>query len=112
MLTKFMTAGLALAITCLGATASLAQQSTMPTKPGANGTALTISCFRGPWKDVIWDRPNAIFVQSLVDRGYTYAEAEGIGERVCRDEHGVGNPEHLRKSLKEAMTAVPPGRKR
>ena len=43
---------------------------------------VTISCFRGPWREVIWDRPEPVFVDSLVAAGYEFPEAHAISERV------------------------------
>ncbi len=58
-----------------------------------------VSCFRGPWREVIWDRPNAKFIDSLVDVGYDYPTAHAIAERVCRDDALVGNPEGLKSEM-------------
>ncbi len=62
-------------------------------------TTIVVSCFRGPWNDVIWDRPNAVFVDSLVAVGYEFPTAHAIAERVCRDEALVGNPEGLKATM-------------
>ncbi|MBS0124592.1 hypothetical protein [Thetidibacter halocola] len=62
-------------------------------------TVITVSCFRGPWNDVIWDRPNSNFVDSLVNAGYTFETAHAIAERVCRDDKLVGNPEALKATM-------------
>jgi len=79
---------------------------------GATGAqvVITISCFRGPWQGVIWDRPNAVFIDSLVNAGYTYPEAHAIAERVCRDHAGVGSPETMRAAMSNILAASPPGR--
>ena len=69
---------------------------------------VTVSCYRGPWERVIWDRPNSIFVESLVDAGYEYSEAHAIAERVCRDQRGVGNPDELREAVRGALRQEPP----
>jgi len=66
---------------------------------GPTGTQIVVSCFRGPWNDVIWDRPNAVFIDSLVAIGYDFTTAHAIGERVCRDEALVGNPEGMRETM-------------
>lgn len=100
------TAGIALALGCLIGTDVSAKS--VPTKPWTNPGVITISCFRGPTSDVIWDRPNAVFVEDLVKVGYTYPEAHAIGERVCRDEYGVGQHEYLRSTLLEIMRMNPP----
>ncbi|MFZ5962024.1 hypothetical protein ACOXXX_03655 [Thalassococcus sp. BH17M4-6] len=62
-------------------------------------TTIVVSCFRGPWKDVIWDRPNSNFVDSLVNAGYTYPTAHAIAERVCRDDSLVGNPGAMKAAM-------------
>ncbi|WP_323765592.1 hypothetical protein [Marinovum sp.] len=66
---------------------------------GPTGNRIVVSCFRGPWNEVIWDRPNAVFVDSLVSVGYEYPTAHAIAERVCRDKALVGNPEGLKATM-------------
>lgn len=73
---------------------------------------ITVSCFRGPWDDVIWDRPEPVFVDSLVNAGYTYPESFAIAERVCRDSTGVGNPENLRATMLGIIANEPPNWRR
>lgn len=58
-----------------------------------------VSCFRGPWKEVIWDRANPNFIDSLVNIGYDFPTAHAIGDRVCRDASLVGNPEAMRNEM-------------
>jgi len=89
--------------------AGAAMAQSLPTRPGTSGNGITISCFRGPTSSVIWDRPNAVFVEDLVRYGYTYPQAHAIGERVCRDEWGVNQKDYLRSSLLQIMAATPPG---
>ncbi|WP_108485006.1 hypothetical protein [Oceaniglobus ichthyenteri] len=60
------------------------------------GGTVTVSCYRGPWNDVIWDRPNGVFIDSLVAVGYDLPTAHAIGERICRDPALVYNPDRLR----------------
>lgn len=60
---------------------------------------IIVSCFRGPWTEVIWDRPNSKFIDSLVDVGYDYPTAHAIGERICRDDALVGNPEGMKTEM-------------
>lgn len=70
-------------------------------EPGArDGTTIVVSCFRGPMKVVVWDRPTTRFVDSLVDVGYSYGDALAIGERICRDETLVGNPGALSAEMR------------
>ena len=101
-------AGMACVLAIASATASLAQN--MPTRPGTSGNAITISCYRGLSSKVIWDRPNAVFVEDLVHFGYTYPQAHAIAERVCRDEYGVSRPDYMRTSLLQIMSSTPPTR--
>lgn len=105
MRTSFLMATVAAALS-LSSGATLAQQ--FPSKPGANAPDFTISCFRGPWRQVIWDRPNAIFLDDLVKLGYTETEALSIGTRICRDEYGVGQPDYLMATLRELIATQPP----
>ncbi|MEX0285202.1 MAG: hypothetical protein AB3N23_11385 [Paracoccaceae bacterium] len=102
------TAGTACVLVAATAVSSLAQN--LPTRPGTSGNGITISCFRGPSSNVIWDRPNAVFIEDLVRFGYTYPQAHAIGERVCRDEYGVGQPQYLRTSLLQIMAETQPTR--
>lgn len=69
-----------------------------------------LSCYRGPWDDVIWDRPQGEFLDSLRALGYGPSEALSIGETVCRDASLVGNPEGQKAKLKEIIRRNPPRR--
>ncbi|MBY6202083.1 hypothetical protein KUV65_11965 [Maritalea mobilis] len=77
----------------------------------AQRQVITISCYRGPWDDVIWDRPNPQFTDSLVAAGYTLPEAHAIGERVCRDPSTVHNPDGMIAVLNQIIAQSPPGRR-
>ena len=79
-----------------------------PPSPEVIIVTVTVSCFRGPWDDVIWDRPEPVFVDSLVNAGYTYPEAHSMAERVCRDSTGVGSPENLRATMLGIIANQPP----
>ena len=68
-----------------------------------------VSCYRGPWEDVIWDRPNPEFIDSMVAVGYTFPEAHAIGERVCRDRSLVGNEAGLQATMSQILATNPPG---
>lgn len=70
-----------------------------------------VSCFRGPWKEVIWDRPNAKFVDSLVNLGYDYPTSHAIAERVCRDDDLVFNKDGLKAEMKRIYAESPEYRK-
>jgi len=70
---------------------------------GAGGGVIVVSCYRGPWKEVIWDRPNAVFIDSLVNVGYNYSTASAIAERICRDQNLVGNPGALSVSMRNIV---------
>lgn len=69
---------------------------------------IVASCFRGPLKHVIWDRPNPEFIDSLVGYGYSYEAAFAIAERVCRDQTGVGRPGHMVEATTRAIREEPP----
>ena len=69
---------------------------------------IQISCFRGPWREIIWDRAEARFTDDLVAYGYSYAEADAIGTRICRDPEGVDNPQNLVGVLRGILRTQPP----
>lgn len=75
-----------------------------------NTIQVTVSCFRGPWQEVIWDRPNPVFIDSLVNVGYTYPEAHAIGERVCRDASAVDRPDRAVQVMHQIIAQTPPRR--
>lgn len=72
---------------------------------------ITISCYRGPWEDVIWDRPNPVFTDSLVNAGYSFPEAHAIAERVCRDPSTVNHPNGMVSVMNSILAQSPPGRR-
>ncbi|QPM91986.1 hypothetical protein [Pseudooceanicola algae] len=61
------------------------------------------SCYRGPWEDVIWDKANPEFMETLMQNGITPDAAEEIGERVCRDPALVGKPDLIIDRTRELM---------
>ena len=69
---------------------------------------INISCYRGALPTVAWDRANAVFIQDLMQVGYSYEKATVIAEHICRDEFGVRNAEHQVMRLKEVLRADPP----
>lgn len=76
---------------------------------GQTAHVITVSCYRGPLDDVIWDRPNPVFTDSLVTAGYTFPEAHAIAERVCRDPGSVGQPGALSATMSDILRRSPPG---
>ncbi len=76
--------------------------------PVVERVMITVSCFRGPWEEVIWDRPEPVFIDSLVSAGYTFPEAHAIAERVCRDSGGVGSPGHTQATMMQIFEDSPP----
>ena len=94
-----------IAAALLGALAS--QASAEAYKLTADGNTLIVSCFRGPWKDVIWDRPNANFIDSLVDFGYDYPTAQAIAQRICRDERLVDHLEGMKQEMIRIYNEAP-----
>jgi hypothetical protein len=67
-----------------------------------------IECFRGPWQEIIWDRPEVGFTDDLVAYGYSFAEAEAIGTRVCRDPQGIDDPHYLVGVVRHLLRTQPP----
>lgn len=98
-----------LAVAGLAAPAG-AQGLTGSLEAAAGEGVVVVSCYRGPWRRTIWDRPEPVFVDSLVGVGYDYGSAEAIGERVCRDEALVGDAEALRAEVERIMAASPASR--
>ncbi|WP_145953412.1 hypothetical protein [Oceaniglobus indicus] len=72
-----------------------------------NGQTIIVSCYRGPWREVIWDRPNGKFIDSLVAVGYSQPAAQAIGERVCRDQNLVGNLQNMLAEVKRIIRNAP-----
>lgn len=92
------------------ATQSFAKEATdRPSPSDTDAAKITISCYRGLVKTVAWDRANAVFLDDLRQLGYSHSVATDIGERVCRDEYGVDDHEHMRKTLIRLMRETPPG---
>jgi len=86
-----------------------AQADSYGYRHGATSHVITVSCYRGPWDDVIWDRPNPVFIDSLVNAGYSFPEAHAIAERVCRDPAAVGQSGVLRSTMNQILRTSPPG---
>lgn len=99
-------------VAVLAAAASQASAQEFPSPSDDDANQITISCFRGPTKHVVWDRPNAVFLDDLRQLGYSRGQAKTIGDRVCRDEYGVENHDHMRAVLKEVMADTKPRRAR
>lgn len=68
---------------------------------------IVISCYRGPWKEVIWDRPNGVFIDSLRANGYNLETAQNIAHYICRNEELVFEPKKAKAALKEIMAETP-----
>ncbi len=72
-------------------------------------TYILVSCYRGPWNEVIWDKANPDFIQSLVQAGYGEQEATSIANYICRDPRLVDNPIALAKEVRAAVANAPKG---
>ena len=79
---------------------------------GSDPAVVTVSCFRGPWSEVIWDRPNPVFIDSLVHAGYDLVTAMNIAERVCRDPSGVNDSDRVVAIAYEVLRQTAAQRKR
>ncbi|WP_102107509.1 hypothetical protein [Oceaniglobus roseus] len=75
------------------------------TPPGR--LVVTVSCFRGPWKEIIWDHANPVFIDSLVNVGYSYESASAIANRICRDKSLVNDNEALRLETVRVLNGSP-----
>lgn len=64
-------------------------------RTAAQPVSIRISCFRGPWQEIIWDRPEVVFLDGLTAYGYSPSDALAIGTRVCHDPQGVTDPSYL-----------------
>ncbi|MGH1469505.1 MAG: hypothetical protein ACRBBP_11655 [Bdellovibrionales bacterium] len=87
-----------LLISLLGATFTLEAVAVTP---------ITVSCYRGPWEEVIVDRPNPIFIDTLMLNGYSIATATAIATRVCTDQELVGNLGAMKAETIKLLRAVP-----
>lgn len=68
---------------------------------------IIVSCYRGPWEEVIWDRPNPIFIDTLMEAGYSITTATSVANRICRDPALVGEPEASRVEMLRLLRTVP-----
>lgn len=66
-----------------------------------------VSCYRGPWDDVIWDRANPEFVESLQSFGYNQVDAENLANSICRDARLVYNPDKLADQVRKVVLDAP-----
>ncbi|NAZ36108.1 hypothetical protein [Rubellimicrobium sp. CFH 75288] len=78
----------------------------------ASGGTIVVQCFRGPWVETIWDRPTAVFLDSLVAVGYDYATAHAIAFRICKDVNLVGDLGALRAEMERIVAESPRYRRR
>lgn len=69
---------------------------------------IRISCFRGPWREIIWDHANPSFTDDLVAYGYSYSEAWAIANRICQDPRGVDNSQYLVDVTQDILRTHPP----
>jgi hypothetical protein len=97
---------LALALALPGAQA-MADLERHPGNHWNQGGTVYVSCYRGPWQDVIWDRPEGIFIESLVNVGYDYTNALAIATRICRDITLVGDDAGLKAEMERIIAEAP-----
>lgn len=69
-------------------------------------TYLLVSCYRGPWTEVIWDRANPEFIRSLEAHGYTTADATRIADSMCRDPRLVYNPTAMAREVRAVTSGA------
>ncbi|MEO0860242.1 MAG: hypothetical protein AAFY65_06505 [Pseudomonadota bacterium] len=103
--------------TAFGGTSALAHKHGHHHHPHAHGVvttapvSITVSCARYVSRQVIWDRPMPVFLDSLMAAGYSPERAESIGNRVCRDERYVGDVEAAGQAMRNILATNPPARR-
>ena len=68
------------------------------------GSEVRVSCYRGPWDVVIWDRANPEFVDSLEANGVDPTEAQLLADSICRDQRLVDNPEAMAEAVRRLLS--------
>lgn len=68
------------------------------------GNDVLVSCYRGPWNQVIWDRANPEFIASLEANGMTPVEARVIADSICRDPRLVNNPDEMAAEVRRVVS--------
>lgn len=58
----------------------------------APSAKIVVSCYRGPYRNKVkWDKPNPVFIKSLVAAGYSHSRAKSIAWSVCRNPAYINN---------------------
>ncbi len=86
---------------------TLAETEAHPGNHWNQGGVVHVSCFRGPWREVIWDRPQGIFIDSLVQVGYDFPSALAIATRLCRDITYVGDDAAIKAEMERIIAEAP-----
>lgn len=73
----------------------------------AMAQSVVVSCYRGPWEEVYWDRANSKFIESLIAVGYSQSTALAIAERVCRNPDLVNNPSAMTAEVQRLLRTTP-----
>ena len=110
---KTLTAAAVIAVAAPAAFAESRSQARGYAEGGAMSygqKTVTVSCFRGPWVETIWDHPHPIFIDSLVNVGYSYERAQGLANRICQDVSLVGDHAAMVAATVNAINAQPPRR--
>ncbi|MEM7076558.1 MAG: hypothetical protein AAGA28_12165 [Pseudomonadota bacterium] len=68
------------------------------------GSQILVSCYRGPWEEVIWDRANPEFIASLEANGYDRVEAQALADSICRDPRLVNNPDEMAAEVRRVFS--------
>jgi hypothetical protein len=97
---------LAFALVVTGGQA-MAELEAAPGNHWNQGGVVTVSCFRGPIRETVWDHPRAIFTESLVAVGYDYPRALSIATRICRDVTLVGNEAAIKAAMEQVIAEAP-----
>ncbi len=86
---------------------AMAELQSAPGNHWNQGGVVVVQCFRGPWREVIWDHPEAQFTESLVAVGYDYPSALSIANRICRDITLVDDDAALKAAMERIIAEAP-----
>lgn len=89
---------------------AVAHESTEHQKNVTQSHRIELSCYRGPFKDVIWDRAYPNFVASLESYGYPRYQAQLMADSICRDPSFIDNPDAMKTSVIEMIKQTPPSK--
>ena len=88
----------------MGHTGHAGQNAHYAELPPIKFVTVTISCYRGPIKEIIRDRANGEFITSLMQVGYDRVEATQFADSICRSPDLIDSPEKRRAAVYEILS--------